>query len=224
MQRMLDHYTVSSEEFFKQPQIRTGSPQAAYLISRGIDSWQEVSGLRAASYEGHPAIIALVQMGDWAKSCQYTVLDPKGKSRRFLKGTSPKHGAIRLINRGYNHLFVSEGVETALSHWILKGKPPQASYWAGMSCGNLEKLKLPTKDVGQLTILYDKDRGGQGLKAAQTLEKRAKGLGWEASLSEPPNVEYGDWNDELQLFLKENNNGKTTPYRAAYPTASSVSV
>ena len=224
MQRMLDQYTVPGEVFFKQPQIRIGSPQAAYLISRGIDSLKGVNGLRACRYGGHPAIVAVAQAKDHPTTCQYTVLDPAGKRRPYLKGYGPRGGAVRLIGRGFDHLFVSEGVENALSHWILTGKPRHATYWAALDCGNLAKLVLPTETTGCLTVLYDKDQNGRGLEAAQTLAARAEGLGWKVSLSGPPSVEYGDWNDELQLFLKEKKNGKTTPDCAAHPTARAVSV
>ena len=209
MQRMLDYYTVPGDEFLKQPQIRIGSPQAAYLISRGIDSLQGVNGLRATTYGGYPAIIAVAQAKDHPTTVQYTVLDPAGKRRPYLKGHGPRGGAVRLIEKGFDHLFVSEGVENALSHWILTGKPSHASYWAALDCGNLAKLVLPTGHHGHITILYDKDQNGRGLAAAQRLAGRAEGLGWKVSLLGPPSVIYGDWNDELQLFLKEKNNGKT---------------
>ncbi len=203
MQRMLDRYTKPGEEFFRQPLICTGSPQAAYLVSRGIDSLQGVNGLRAASYSGHPAIIAVAQAKDQPTTVQYTVLDPAGKRRPYMKGHGPQGGAVRLIDNGLDHLFVSEGVENALSHWILTGKPTHASYWAALDCGNLAKLVLPIETTGCLTVLYDKDQNGRGLEAAQILAARAEGLGWKASLSGPPTVAFGDWNDELQLFNKD---------------------
>ena len=141
-----------------------------------------------------------------------------------MKDHGPKGGAVRLIDNGLNHLFVSEGVENALSHWILTGRPSHASYWAALDCGNLAKLVLPIEQPGRLTILYDKDRNRRGFDKAQMLEERAESLGWTVNLSGPPSVEYGDWNDELQLFLTEKNNEKTTTDCAAYAAARAVSV
>jgi len=224
MQMMLDRHTVPGEIFFKQSPIRIGSPQAAYFISRGIDSLCGVNGLRAANYGGHPAIIALAQTKDHPTTVQYTVLDPKGKRRPYFKGHGPRGGAVRLIDRGLDHLFISEGIENALSNWIMTGKPRNGSYWAALDCGNLAKLILPTGHHGHITILYDKDQNGRGLAAAQHLAARAEGLGWKVSLSGPPSVIYGDWNDELQLFLKEKKIEKTTPDCTTYPRTRAVSV
>lgn len=111
-------------------------------------------------------------------------------------------GAIRLIDNNQSNLYVSEGIESALSYMKLHlNYFYDKSVWVGISASNMRNLELPKK-VGRLHMIPDNDP--TGLAASYDLMERASKLGWKTFEHCPQTYGY-DWNDEL--IKKEYING-----------------
>jgi putative DNA primase/helicase len=79
---------------------------------------------------------------------------------------------------GLNVLTIAEGVEDALSAWVLTTYPA----WAALSAGNMTALNLPAQ-FRQVIICADRDEAG--LEGALTLANRLRAEGREARVIRP---------------------------------------
>jgi putative DNA primase/helicase len=115
----------------------------------------------------------------------------EGKVER--KGLGPIQGNFAPVvdHAGLEVLTVAEGVEDALSAWVLTTYPA----WAALSAGNMAALRLP-EQFRQIIICADHDPGGHGLTNARTLAGRLRAEGREARVILP--VEGKDANDVLR--------------------------
>lgn len=75
-------------------------------------------------------------------------------------------GAIRLFGEG-DHIYVTEGIETAIAVHSKTSRP----VWAAISAGGMEALKLP-ESVKRVTVCGDNDMSYAGQKAAYALANR----------------------------------------------------
>jgi hypothetical protein len=100
---------------------------------------------------------------------------------------------IRLSPQAGDHLYIAEGVETALfaaSRMSFLGVPP-VPMWAAGSAGNIERLPV-IPGVKTLTILADNDLSGQGLAAARKCRERWVGRNVAIVVPEKPGTDFND--------------------------------
>jgi hypothetical protein len=130
-------------------------------------------------------MVALVQ-GGGGFAVHRTDLRADGAGKAGLPGGdklllgAAAGGAVRLSD-GPGRLVVAEGIETALSSWLLHGDPG-ARCWAALSASGLRALRLPPQP-GRLTIACDGDEAGRD--AARALAERAHRLGWRVDILDP---------------------------------------
>jgi putative DNA primase/helicase len=103
-------------------------------------------------------------------------------------------GAIRLYEPRNGVLGVAEGIETALSLYLLCKIPT----WAAFCADNVERIRLPER-LRELRIAIDIDESGKGRASAETLAKRVRR--WSPRtrvIFMVPELDgSGDLNDEL---------------------------
>lgn len=105
-----------------------------------------------------------------------------------LAGKAPAGAAIRL-SAPSGYLGIAEGVETALSAFLLFGVPT----WAAISAGGLERWS-PPDDVRRVIVFGDNDVSGTGQAAAWSLAKRLIASGVDTQVRIPETVGK-DWAD-----------------------------
>lgn len=146
----------------------------------------------------HPAMVCRVQ-DDLGAGCAIhrTYLGSNGQkasvsTAKKLTGKAPSGAAIRLsVPSGY--LGIAEGVETALSAFLLFGVPT----WAAISAGGLERWS-PPDDVRRVIVFGDNDVSGTGQAAAWSLAKRLRAAGVDTEVRMPETVGE-DWCDVLTV-------------------------
>lgn len=100
-------------------------------------------------------------------------------------------GGAVCVQRAAGPLVVAEGIETALS--LASGLlPTPSTVLASLSASGMAGLRLPEK-ASHLLLAADGDAAG--LAAAETLARRAEGLGWNVELQCAP--DGMDFNDVL---------------------------
>ena len=104
-----------------------------------------------------------------------------------------KGGAIRLYAPRDGLLGVAEGIETALSLYLIRRVPT----WASFCADNLARMVVP-EGLTKLEIGVDVDESGAGERAAKSLARRAVRLGLKVSLITPEGDGPRDLNDELR--------------------------
>ncbi|HEY1146289.1 MAG TPA: toprim domain-containing protein [Allosphingosinicella sp.] len=178
----------------------TGTPAAAYLASRGLETTS--AQLRYHSRTPHgpgpltlyrPALIAAVRDDSGLVAIHRTFIDPRGgglaplaDARRGLGRLG--RGAVRL-GLSAPRLGLAEGIETALSATALFGVP----CWATLGTERFGRVALP-HEVRELLLFLDHDAGG----------RRAERLAREAFAHVPriethvPEHAGDDWNDVLR--------------------------
>lgn len=128
---------------------------------------------RSKKIAEYPAMIACVQGADGhAVTLHRTYLKDGGKalgdqSKKVL--SSGINGAAVRLDEPDTELGATEGIETALAVRLSTKKP----VWAGLNCGNLEKLWIPDS-VERLCIYADNDAGAEfaGQVSAYLLAQR----------------------------------------------------
>jgi hypothetical protein len=132
-----------------------------------------------------PALIAAIQdvKGAFA-GVQITALCADGSAKAPTETPRKIHGpyrggAVRLSDQLNAHLYVAEGLETALSVQQATG----ITTWAALGTSNLVKLELP-QAIREVTIAADPDDAGEA--AAQTLARRLLREGREVRIARPP--------------------------------------
>lgn len=116
---------------------------------------------------------------------------PVENQRRMIgvKPEATKGGAVRLFDPVDGVVALAEGIETALSAYIVTGTP----CWAALSAGGIERVVLP-KDIRKADIFADNDSAG--LAAASTACLRFRKEGRESEIL-VPNEPGWDFNDVL---------------------------
>lgn len=120
-----------------------------------------------------PAMLACVQGADGVAVTLHRTYLKDGK--KALASESKKvlsagiNGACVRLDDAGEELAVTEGIETGLAVKLTTGKP----VWAGLNCGNLEKLWIPAT-VRQVCIYADNDANAEfsGQVSAFTLARR----------------------------------------------------
>lgn len=156
---------------------------------------------RARKIAEYPAMLACVQGPDGhAVTLHRTYLN---EGRKALGDQSKKvlssgiNGAAVRLDELTHELAITEGIETGLAVRLSTTKP----VWAGLNCGNLEKLWIPDS-VERVCIYADNDAGAEfsGQVSAYTLAQRlvresAKGGLRRTVQVFVPNKTGADWAD-----------------------------
>lgn len=158
----------------------------AYLRSRSIDLPTWPKSLRC---ESGVMLGKIVTSTDVAINLHRTFL-PRGP-KKFMAGVVPAGSAIRLMPH-VGVLGIAEGIETALSAYLLFGVP----CWATCHANGIERFS-PPPTVRALCIFGDNDSSFTGQAAAHSAARRlkAKGLSVGVKIPETPDT---DWNDVLR--------------------------
>ena len=190
------------------------SPIDIYLRDRNLSNYRLASDLRYhpklyLNGNHYHALIAGVNYLGMITAIHRTFIHSNGKAVTYNNGKKYKKswgklkgGAIRLVNNNPSNLYVSEGIESALSYMKVHiNYIGDKSIWAGISASNMMNLQLPSK-AGNLHLIPDNDP--TGLSASYHLMERASKLGWK-TFEHCPQTKGYDWNDEL--IKKEYING-----------------
>lgn len=164
----------------------TDDPATAYLRSRAIDlpTWP-----KALRYADGIMFAKIITATDVAINLHRTFL-PNGP-KKFMAGVVPNGSAIRLMSH-IGVLGIAEGVETALSAYLLFGIP----CWAMCHAQGIQNFS-PPDGVRAICIFGDNDASATGQAAAYAAAKRlrAKGLSVDVKI---PDAADTDWNDVLR--------------------------
>lgn len=178
-----------------------GGPAMAYL-ERRLGQRIESKVLRSA--RNRPAMVALMQAPSGRATMVHETLltesgqtAPTDKPKLMMHGTIEDGAAVRLVEAG-PVLGIAEGIETALSAWILTGTP----CWAALNEVCLRKWEPPA-GTERVVIFGDNDANFVGQAAAYHLAKRLalQKKPIPVSVSIPDTVGW-DWNDVLNKFAK----------------------
>lgn len=177
-----------------------GTPAAAYLSSRGLDTASPELRYHPRCPHGpspltqfRPALIAAVRDESGLVAVHRTFIAPGGDGLAPLD--DPRcglgrfgQGAVRLGGSG-PRLGLAEGIETALSATILFGVP----CWATLGTERFRRVALPA-DVRELVLFLDHDAGG---RRAERLAREAF-THVERIETHVPERAGEDWNDVLR--------------------------
>lgn len=163
-------------------------------------------------HEYLPAMVGIIRRPDGKVSTVHRMwVTPDGRKApgdepRMMYPVPPSHpldgSAIRLDEAIGPVINVCEGFETALSVRSLTGQPT----WSCVSTWGLSNVVLPAH-VRVVTVWADRDRSGDGEKAAARLVERLRAEGRQAMMFLPPfpiadGAKGVDWNDVMQDFAK----------------------
>lgn len=162
-----------------------------YLRGRAIDfpTWPKALRSAVGGASGKMMLAKIVSPKDEAVSIHRTFL-PSGQ-KKFMQGAIPPGSAIRLFPH-VGILGVAEGIETALSVYLLFGVP----CWAASSAGGMEKF-APPKEVRAVCLYGDNDASCTGQAAAWVAAKRLRAQGLSVDVKIPDTTDC-DWNDVLK--------------------------
>lgn len=158
----------------------------AYLRSRAIDLPTWPKALRCAP---HVMLAKIVTADHVAINLHRTFL-PNGP-KKFMPGVVPGGSTIRLMPH-VGILGIAEGIETALSAYLLFGVP----CWATCHANGIERF-TPPHDVRALCIFGDNDESFTGQRAAHSAAWRLTTKGLSVEVKIPPAL-GDDWNDVLR--------------------------
>ncbi|WP_226778998.1 DUF7146 domain-containing protein [Oceaniglobus trochenteri] len=143
--------------YFKQIDTETGE----CFEGEGPAMVAAVSSISGETVAVHRTWLALGADGKWGKAPlpqPRKALGPfGGASIRLRSGIGPQGGKGAPLNKcpAGSHVFISEGIEDALSCAILL---PEARVLAAISLGNMGGVKLP-RNVAKVTLIADRDPG-----------------------------------------------------------------
>ena len=180
-----------------------------YLIKRGIelDEWPaslrwigDLDYWKEKERFQFPAMMAKFVAADNSRAIMHkTYLSEPGEkakvddAKKLSPGKVPAGGAVRLFPFD-DTLGIAEGIETALSAFILFKIPT----WACLTAGAMVKW-VPPKAAKTIYIFGDLDKKFAGQHAAYSLAYRLANEGLDIEVRFPDKT-GDDWND----FLKEN--------------------
>ena len=204
-------HRVKLEAIMRYTGAAAGTPAAAYLAGRGINSvppcigWNALEGAmvcRATDDAGTVQAVQLVYVSDYGHReprSPNNAPNPSGLPKRTLKG-HPRWTEIsamrcpRQPGAADDVVVVAEGPETALSIWCATG----LETWAVFSAGNLRKAPVPAGK--RVVIALDIGAELQAYKAAAIHQVRS----CKATVAVPPTDEpKADFNDVLQQLGPE---------------------
>lgn len=196
-------YTSHAERarrIWLQTESAQGTVVEKYLCSRGyrgsiLPSIRHHPNLyHAPSQTCFPAMIARVEWWPCTNSCSihrtYLSKDGLGKATvqpdKMMLG-SVMGGAVRLTPPGQT-LYLTEGIENALTAYFISGKPT----WACLSANGLASIILPPIEITQ-NIVIVADNDDSGMAAASKLAKRLVQTGYKVSIViTPPGKDLND--------------------------------
>lgn len=173
--------------------IQPGDPAHKYLTGRGIvldawpgdlrthpqlDYWEAREDGKPVRTGVFPAMLAVVRSPSGRPvGLHRTYITEDGHKasvlapRKLMKVRDLTGSAVRLFPPRDGFLAVAEGVEDALSAWILWGLP----CWAVLGTSGLKGF-IPPEDVQEVWILADRDENGAGQRAAVDLAQRLEDM------------------------------------------------
>ncbi len=198
--------------------IEPGGLVACYMKCRGIELSDWPSDIREhpnfAVYEDgkrtgqrFPAVLVVIRNVEGCPSGLHITFineDGSGKAgidspRRIIgaKEGSTRGGCVRLMEPKDGTIGLAEGIETALSAYLLTGTP----CWAALTAGGIERAEL-TEDIRRVVIFADRDKAG--LKAAANACERFRNEGRESEILAPDN-----WKSDFNDILRTNKNAQS---------------
>ena len=202
------------------------NPVFRYFWIRKIDLPDGVQGLRAhpglpywdttgeepKKLGDFPALLGLLTDDEGRPvSLHRTYLTPEGLKANVpavkkLTAGPKGHGLIRLSEVAPT-LGIAEGIETALSAWMLSGTP----VWSAVNVGGFKTFDVPD-GVKQLRIFGDNDKTFVGQYGAYELAARITREHPEVEVEVLiPRVPGFDWADVALGHKNRNKSGKTSP-------------
>ena len=179
----------ASELWNESLPITPGDPVHSYLKNRGIvlpeypsdlrshphlDYWEigeDGKPVRTGTFHSILAIVRNLQGRPVALHRTYITSDghkaPVPSPKKIMKVYDLAGGAVRLFPPREGVLAVAEGIEDALSAWVLWRIP----CWAAIGTSGLKGFE-PPEGVRELIVFADKDENGAGQKAAIELADR----------------------------------------------------
>jgi putative DNA primase/helicase len=178
-----------------------GTPGERYFRRRGLDSVP--SCLRYTTKDDEGACILARVSGPTGETVNLhrTFIDYAGmklpieRPKRMMPHKTPVGCAVRLCPVS-PRMGVAEGIENALSAWLLKGVP----CWATTGTSFLEGFVIPA-GVEELVIFGDNDKNFAGQRAAYARANRAVEVDkLKVVRVELPPIAGKDWNDMLRDY------------------------
>jgi putative DNA primase/helicase len=157
-----------------------------YLRSRAIDlpTWP-----KALRHAPHVMLGKIITANNVAINLHRTFL-PRGP-KKYMAGVVPAGSAIRLMPH-VGILGIAEGIETALSVYLLFGVP----CWAACDAHHVASF-TPPAEVSALCIYADNDSNFVGQNAAYATAQRLRAKGLIVSVKVPDDADT-DWNDVMK--------------------------
>lgn len=116
---------------------------------------------------------------------------PVEAPKKIMKVEDLAGSAVRLFPQKDGLLAVAEGIEDALSAWVLW----QVPCWAALGTSGLKGFE-PPEEVRELLIFADRDENGAGQKAAWALQDRMEEIGRAVRVLAPE-----DGSKDLNAYL-----------------------
>lgn len=205
----------ASELWNEAHPIKPGDPVHTYLKNRGItlpeypsdlrchphlDYWTQDDNGKPVRIGSYPAMIAVVRSPQGrpvALHRTYLAPDGSGKAtvaapKKILKVHGLEGSAVRLFETINGKIGLAEGIETAISAYLLTGIP----CWSCLSAGGIERAVLPV-EINRVVLFGDRDIAG--MRAVLRAQERFVMEGRQAEIRLPEKTGT-DWND----ILKEN--------------------
>jgi hypothetical protein len=151
----------------------------------------------------YPAMIGAITIYPSSKitGLHRTWLEPDGSNKaeiepnKMMLGTT-KGGAVRLATLIGKKLAIAEGIESALSYYLITG----ITTWATLSTAGMQNIILPPlEQVSDIIIVTDNDEAG--INAAHNLKARLLKDGYVINIVMPEQEGF-DFNDVLLWGLR----------------------
>ena len=188
--------------------IEKDTPVGKYLRSRGLDNYQDLKDIKYhpdlhySRCKAYPAMVGIIKDGIKVIGVHRTFITHEGEKLEKKIWGKVSGGCIKLIDNNRSNIYVSEGIENALSYIKLyPNNLSNISLYVACNANNISNINLP-KRIGKesnLTVIADNDEAG--LTNSDKLLRRASKLGWR-TFEFAPNS--GDWNDELMKRIYTN--------------------
>ena len=148
-----------------------------------------------------PTLVAIIRNGEGQPAgLHLTFLRPDGSGKAEIKTPrriigiregSTRGATVRLYDPKDGSIGLAEGIETALSAYLLTGIP----IWACLNAGGIERAELP-EEIKRVVIFADKDPSGTGQQSAAKAALRFRDEGRKTEILVPDKLGH-DFNDVL---------------------------